>query len=112
MKGIGSEEKALIKEVKDLVLEAIDALGGTDLIRKTKASIASQISGSELSFGNISGIRAAVAQPGATGGSGRIGSTVNNTYNLVQNNTSPKSLSALDTYQARRQQVAMLKAMM
>ena len=112
MKGIGSEEKALIKEVKDLVLEAIDALGGTDLIRKTKASIASQISGSELSFGNISGIRAAVAQPGSTGGSGRIGSTVNNTYNLVQNNTSPKSLSALDTYQARRQQVAMLKAMM
>ena len=112
MKGIGSEEKALIKEVKDLVLEAIDALGGTDLIRKTKASIASQISGSELSFGNISGIRAAVAQPGATGGSGRIGSTVNNTYNLVQNNTSPKSLSAIDTYQARRQQVAMLKAMM
>ena len=112
MKGIGSEEKALIKEVKDLVLEAIDALGGTDLIRKTKASIASQISGSELSFGNISGIRAAVAQPGAAGGSGRIGSTVNNTYNLVQNNTSPKSLSALDTYQARRQQVAMLKAMM
>ena len=110
--GIGSEEKALIKEVKDLVLEAIDALGGTDLIRKTKESIASQISGSELSFGNIGGIRAAVTQPGATTGAGRIGSTVNNTYNLVQNNTSPKALSALDTYQARRQQVAMLKAMM
>ena len=40
-------------------------------------------------------------------------STVNNnTYNLVQNNTSPKALTALETYQARRQQVAMLKAMM
>lgn len=37
-------------------------------------------------------------------------SIVNN-YNLVQNNTSPKALSALDTYRARRQQVSMVKAM-
>ena len=37
-------------------------------------------------------------------------SVVNN-YNLVQNNTSPKALSALETYRARRQQVAMVKAM-
>ena len=36
-------------------------------------------------------------------------SVVNN-YNLVQNNTSPKSLSALETYNARRQQIAMMKA--
>ena len=34
-----------------------------------------------------------------------------NNYNLTQNNTSPKSLSALETYQARRQQIAMVKAM-
>lgn len=37
-------------------------------------------------------------------------SVVNN-YNLVQNNTSPKALSALETYRARRQQVAIVKAM-
>ena len=37
--------------------------------------------------------------------------SVINNYNLVQNNTSPKSLSALQTYQARRQQLAMVKAM-
>ena len=37
--------------------------------------------------------------------------TIVNNYNLVQNNTSPKSLSALDTYRARRQQVSMVKAM-
>lgn len=36
--------------------------------------------------------------------------TVTNNYNLVQNNTSPKSLSALETYQARRRQISMLKA--
>lgn len=38
-------------------------------------------------------------------------STVTNNYSLVQNNTSPKSLSALETYQARRQQIAMVKAL-
>lgn len=37
-------------------------------------------------------------------------STVINNYNLTQNNTSPKSLSALDTYRARRQQIELLKA--
>lgn len=42
-----------------------------------------------------------------------VGQTTNvvNNYNLTQNNTSPKSLTALETYQARRQQVAMVKAM-
>ena len=35
---------------------------------------------------------------------------VTNNYNLVQNNTSPKSLSPLETYRARRQQIAMMKA--
>lgn len=112
MNGIGSEEKALIKEVKDLVFEAIDALGGTEVIRQMKRSITDQISGSELSFGNIGGIRAAVPQPGPTTSASGRGNTVTNTYNLVQNNTSPKALTALETYQARRQQVAMLKAMM
>ena len=38
-------------------------------------------------------------------------STVVNNYNMTQNNTSPKSLSALDTFQARRAQLALLKAM-
>lgn len=38
------------------------------------------------------------------------GTTIINNYDLVQNNTSPKSLSALDTYRARRQQIALIKA--
>ena len=45
----------------------------------------------------------------ASGGTGNT--VVNNYYELVQNNNSPKSLSALDTYRARRQQIAMVKAM-
>ena len=48
-----------------------------------------------------------------TSASGMTGNrtTVTNNYNLVQNNTSPKSLSALETYRARRQQIAMIKAL-
>ena len=42
-------------------------------------------------------------------GSSVSNSNVTNNYNLVQNNTSPKSLSALDTYRARQQQIALLK---
>ena len=36
---------------------------------------------------------------------------VTNNYNLTQNNTSPKPLTALETYQARRRQVNMVKAL-
>ena len=52
----------------------------------------------------------AVVPAGTNGVAGGGGSTTINNYELVQNNTSPKSLSALETYQARRQQIAMLKA--
>lgn len=64
---------------------------------------------------NASGISIGAASTGiaSTVNSGSSYNTahVTNNYNLVQNNTSPKSLSALETYQARRQQVAMVKAM-
>lgn len=36
---------------------------------------------------------------------------VTNNYNLTQNNTSPKSLSALETYRARQQQISLVKAL-
>lgn len=52
----------------------------------------------------------AVVPAGTNGVAGVGGSTTINNYEFVQNNTSPKSLSALETYQARRQQIAMLKA--
>ena len=109
--GIGSMSKDLITEVKDLVIEAIAALGGTDLIQRAKSSASGLLTGSALDFGSMSGIRAAVATSSSSYG-GRRTSSVTNNYNLVQNNTSPKALSALETYQARRQQLAMVKAMM
>ena len=78
---------------------------------KTVQSAARRVAGAVSSplddiSGSIGGIRAAV-RPG--GGSVYNSQVVNN-YNLVQNNTSPRSLSALETYQARRRQIAMLKA--
>lgn len=45
------------------------------------------------------------------GYNGGGGSVVNNNYNLVQNNTSPKPLSALETFRARRRQVELVKAL-
>ena len=52
-----------------------------------------------------SSVNGALSVPGAV----NAGNVVNN-YNLVQNNTSPKALTALETYQARRQQIALVKA--
>lgn len=57
---------------------------------------------------NIGDMKSAV---GNSNGLASQHNNVVNNYNLVQNNTSPKSLSALETYQARRQQIAMVKAM-
>lgn len=62
---------------------------------------------------NINGIRSAVNSAyGANTNTGGVSNTssVTNNYNLVQNNTSPKALTALETYRARRQQIALVKA--
>lgn len=52
-----------------------------------------------------------VANGSLTAPTSSTSNTVTNNYNLVQNNTSPKPLTALETYQARRRQVSMVKAM-
>ena len=74
-------------------------------VKQITGDIASPISGLGA---DIPGIRQSVnGYPVAAGA--RTSNVVNN-YNLVQNNTSPKALSALETYQARRQQIAMVRA--
>ena len=57
---------------------------------------------------NLNGVKAAIGQN--NGVYGGTNSNVVNNYNLVQNNNSPKALTALETYQARRRQIAMMKA--
>lgn len=60
---------------------------------------------------SISGAKSTIDGTGAQMRNVQNSTTIINNYNLTQNNTSPKSLSALDTYRARRQQVSMVKAM-
>lgn len=60
---------------------------------------------------SINGAKSSISGNGAQMRNISNSTTVVNNYNLVQNNRSPKALSALDTYRARRQQVSMVKAM-
>lgn len=74
------------------------------MIRDAK-SAATQFANSVSSpLEGLSDIGGIIGRTGTT-----AGSVVNN-YNLVQNNTSPKALTALETYQARRRQIALIKA--
>lgn len=60
---------------------------------------------------SLDGIKGAINTAKSSVASGASSSSVvTNNYNLVQNNNSPKPLTALETYQARRQQIAMVKA--
>lgn len=78
-------------------------------VKKTASSLASAVASPiEAVSSDIGSIKSGITETGKTGMIA-TNNTVNN-YNLVQNNTSPKSLSALDTYQARRQQIAMIRA--
>lgn len=77
-----------------------------DAIDAQKSAISALLGTARSINGKVAtGINAA---SGRAGISNTSNSVVNN-YNLVQNNNSPKSLSALDTYQARREQMAQLR---
>lgn len=77
--------------------------------KQAKQFLADAATPFETFSASIGSARTAARQKGSMTASEQV-SIVNN-YNLVQNNTSPKALSALDTYRARRQQVSMVKAM-
>lgn len=80
----------LVKRVKSATMQLVQASS------KPLDGIVSNI---DLAKSNVQGAPSA--------GSGTV---ITNNYNMNQYNTSPKSLSALDTYKARQQQLAMLKA--
>lgn len=79
-------------------------------VQKTAGMIANAVSTplDNISVDGVSGARLAVQ--GVSGVNGMNNNNVINNYNLVQNNSSPKPLTALETYQARRRQIAMMKA--
>lgn len=80
-------------------------------IQETASNLAGLVASPlDMAAADINGVRSSVAQANNGLYGSQNSSVVNNNYNLVQNNTSPKSLSALETYQARRRQISMLKA--
>lgn len=85
----------------------VDGLRDTIGAVKTAASDIARGAASPLGALDYSAIRGGMYGAGAISG----GKSVVNNYNLVQNNTSPKSLSALETYRARRAQIALVKAL-
>lgn len=86
----------------------IDGFKGT--IRQAKQAVNQMIDTMSQPLDMSS--RVGIARRNINNGAGVVGSSqVVNNYNLVQNNTSPKSLTALETYQARRQQIALVKAL-
>lgn len=102
------------------VMEAIGDYTGTGLVEGLKSTIAdikktastmAQAVATPLDNMSASAdaLRASYGSYNSAAGQGAT--TVNNNYNLVQNNTSPKALTALETYTARRQQIAMIKAL-
>ena len=106
---IASPSKVM-EEIGDFTGEGlVEGLKGTIAsVKKTASDMAQSLSKPLDSVKtDIGSLKASVSGNEASVGA----TTVNNYYDLVQNNTSPKSLSALETYQARRQQLAMLKAM-
>ena len=75
-------------------------------VQHTASEFASLLSQPLDLMDNLNDVRSAVSQAGYAS---PVGGVINN-YNLVQNNNSPKALSALETYQARRRQIAMIQA--
>ncbi len=80
--------------------------GLKDMVGYVKDSASKLVDATNASMGDVKSALGSAS----FGGSGVGTTSVVNNYNLVQNNTSPKSLSALETYQARRQQIALVKA--
>ena len=116
IKGLKEDTQYMSKEVKAIVKEVTstfkqeNAWKWTDNLTSAFSALklATQnlmdSASVKLDLGDITGIQQSIPQQSTT-------TSVVNNYNLVQNNTSPKSLSALETYTARRQQLAMLKAL-
>ena len=107
---ISSPSKVMYEIGDFTVMGFTDALkDGITSVRDAIGSIASEVSTPLSGLDINAGLVRSTANQGLYGSSSV--SNVTNNYNLVQNNTSPKPLSALETYQARRRQISMVKAM-
>lgn len=83
---------------------------GIKTVRGIIKDMASEVSAPLFDAGINAGTVRQVAAAGLPGRSVTSSNVVNN-YNLVQNNSSPRPLTALETYRARRRQINMVKAL-
>lgn len=93
------------------LLERIGDMTGAGFVEGIKNTINEAKQAAERLAGSVATPLEKVSTAGIVSGGIGAGTRVTNNYNLVQNNTSPRSLSALETYRARRAQIQMVKAM-
>ncbi len=86
--------------------------GLKNMISYVKKAAGSVVNATTTSFDGVKANWGSVKSVIGSNSNGLMASESNvvNNYNLVQNNTSPKALTPLETYNARRQQIAMIKA--
>ena len=111
VKGLTEDTQYMGKAVKAMVRQVTESFKGEssglfDMFKDVKSAIESSIKDLSVKV-ELEGVKVPTQSTAST----TTPTTITNNYNLVQNNTSPKSLSALETYTARRQQLAMLKAL-
>lgn len=115
VKGLTEDNQYMSKAVKSMVSQVTESFAQDtraktmlqslgDSLKNVTRDVMNSVS-MKVDLGEVPKVYTPTSQ--ASGSS----TVVNNNYNLVQNNSSPKSLSALETYTARRQQLAMLKAL-
>ena len=126
VKGLTNDTSYMSKEIKTFVQGMVNTFK-KDLKIKSPSRLMAEIGG-YTGEGFVVGLKdkikeaegvarsmaSAVSDPSmynnGAGGVAGASQTVNN-YNLVQNNNSPKPLTALETFRARRRQVELVKAM-
>lgn len=126
MSGLTGDTDYMSEEIKTFVKSMVNTFK-KDLQIKSPSKLMAEIGG-YTGEGFINGLKNKVKEVEAAarlmastvsmpalysniGGGVSAGTVVNNNYNLVQNNNSPKSLSALETFRARRRQIELVKAL-
>ena len=126
LSGLTKDTSYMSKEIKTFVKSMVSTFEKE--LKTTETKKATEGAGKKAGNTVISGLKTTAkkadkAAKGATSsivkttegagkkGSSAFGDNITNNYNLVQNNNSPKPLTALETFRARRRQVELVKAL-
>ena len=125
LSGLTKDTSYMSKEIKTFVKSMVSTFEKE--LKTTETKKATEGAGKKAGNTVISGLKttakkadkaaksatSSIVKPttNAGNGSSAFGDNITNNYNLVQNNNSPKPLTALETFRARRQQVELVKAL-